>query len=255
MRTDEILDTCPEKPSIPDYEKLIDDVLQWCSNLKVAFFRICPILSHCNKAGMVFSPPKFQFAREEVEFAGILISNDGLRPTKKYIEAIETFPTQRNMSDVRSRFGLINQVAYCYAGSRVMDPFRHLLKNKFIWDDAIEEAFVASKKEIVRLVKDGMFSFDPELKTCLSPDYSKAGMGWILQQKTCRCKEITPICCKTGWRLVLAGEKLCNPAETRYSPTEGEATACVEGLRDTKYYTLGCKDLYVATDHKPLSEF
>ena len=38
MRTDKILDTCPEKPSITDYEKLIDDVLQWCGNLEVAFF-------------------------------------------------------------------------------------------------------------------------------------------------------------------------------------------------------------------------
>ena len=26
----------------------------------------------------------------------------------------------------------------------------------------------------------------------------------------------------------------------------------MEGLRDTKYYTLGCRELYVTTDHKPL---
>jgi hypothetical protein len=51
---------------------------------------------------------------------------------------------------------------------------------------------------------------------------------------------------------VLAGGRFCNSAETRYSPTEGEATACAEGLRDTKYYTLGCRDLYIATDHLPL---
>ena len=44
MRTDEILDTCPDKPSITDYEKLINDVLQWSSTLDVAFFRICKIL-------------------------------------------------------------------------------------------------------------------------------------------------------------------------------------------------------------------
>ena len=183
----------------------------------MAFFRICNILSHCNKAGMVFSPTKFAFAREEVEFAGILISNVGLKPTKKYIKAIKTFPTPRNISDVRSWFGLINQVAYCYAGSQVMDPFCHLLspKNEFIWDDTMEKAFVASKLEIVRLVREGVFSFDPDLTTCLSPDYSKAGMGWILQQKTCTCAIMTLKCCKTGWRLVLAGGKFCNPAESR----------------------------------------
>ena len=42
------------------------------------------------------------------------------------------------------------------------------------------------------------------------------------------------------------------PAETRYSVTEGEALAVAVGLECSKYYTLGCKKLVVATDHKPL---
>ena len=94
---------------------------------------------------------------------------------------------------------MINQVAYCYARSQVMDPFRHLLspKNEFIWDDTMEKAFVASKLKIVRLIREGVFLFDPDLTTCLSPDYSKAGMGWILQQKTCSCVIVTSIYCKT----------------------------------------------------------
>ena len=52
--------------------------------------------------------------------------------------------------------------------------------------------------------------------------------------------------------MVLAGGRFCSGAESRYSVSEGEATACKEGLRDTKYYTLGCKDLYIATDHLPI---
>ena len=31
------------------------------------------------------------------------------------------------------------------------------------------------------MIKAGVYSFDSELKTCLSTDYSKDGMGWILQ--------------------------------------------------------------------------
>ena len=184
---------------------------------------------------MVFSPLKFAFARE-VKFAGIVISNFGIKPTKKYMQAIQTFPTPRNIHDIQSWFGLINQVAYCFAGSKVMEPFRHLLspKSEFLCDRKMESAFVASKEEIVKLIRNGVFSFDPRLITCLSSDYSKAGMGWILQQKICECAEVTPICCMMGWWLVLAGGKFCNSAETRYSPTEGEATVCVEGLRDTK---------------------
>ena len=253
-RTDDILASCPNTPDKQDYEKIIDDIIIWNDSLEECFFRVCNILSHCNKSGMVFSKDKFEFAKQEVEFAGITIGKDGIKPTDKYLTTIANFPTPTNIHEIRSWFGLINQVNYCFATSAVMAPFRHLLspKNEFKWDDSLERAFVASKKEIVRLIEAGVKAFDPELTTCLSPDYSKTGMGWILQQKTCKCMPVSPICCKSGWRLVLAGGRFCSGAESRYSVSEGEATACKEGLRDTKYYTLGCKDLYIATDHLPL---
>ena len=124
------------RPNDVDLKKLIDGILQWCDTIEEAFFRICKLLSHCNKAGMVLSPTKFAFAKEEVEFAGIVISNIGIKPTKKYMQAIKTFPTPRNIHDIRSWFGLINQVANCFAGSKVMEPFRQLLrpKSEFLWD-------------------------------------------------------------------------------------------------------------------------
>ena len=42
------------------------------------------------------------------------------------------------------------------------------------------------------------------------------------------------------------------PAEIRYAPVEGEVLAVVYALHQTRYYIFGCKDLIVATDHKPL---
>ena len=48
---------------------------------------------------------------------------------------------------------------------------------------------------IKKLIVEWVASFDVDLITCLSPDYSKQGMGWILQQKTCSCQEIVPTCC------------------------------------------------------------
>merc|ERR1711942_90788 len=135
-----------------------------------------------------------------------------------------------------------------------MAPFRELLKpdRKFEWTAGLDEAFKKSKMEIVRLVKDGVKMFDPQLVTCLSTDFCKTGLGWILQQKVCTCQVISPVCCSDGWRLVLAGGRFTIPAESRYSPTEGEMLAVAAGLESSKYYMLGCKKLYVATDHKPL---
>ena len=113
-----------------------------------------------------------------------------------------------------------------------MELFRDLLKpsTKFEWTTQLERAFVESKEEIVRLVTDGVKQFKPERVTCLSTDYSNTGLGWILQQKTCKCPIISPRCCNTGWELVLAGGKFNIPAETRYSPTEGESLAVAVAL-------------------------
>ena len=252
--TDAILADCPSSPEVRDWDKIVDDIINWSDNIESAFHRICSLISHCNKHGLIFNPRKFKFARKEVEFAGFLITNTGIKPTLKYTEAISNFPTPTNISQVRSWYGLVNQVAYCFCKTETMAPFRHLLSpgNVFQWDDKLEEAFVASKSKIVEMIQEGVYSFDPDLVTCLSTDYSAEGMGWMLQQKTCSCKRISPTCCVSGWRLVLAGGAFCSKAERNYSPIEGEAAAIVKGLKDTKYYTLGCKKLYIATDHKPL---
>jgi hypothetical protein len=54
--------------------------------------------------------------------------------------------------------------------------------------------------------------------------------------------------------VVLIGSRFTSETESRYKPIEGEALAVVEGLEKTRFFVLGCKDLTVAVDHKPLSE-
>ena len=48
------------------------------------------------------------------------------------------------------------------------------------------------------------------------------------------------------------GSRFLHDAETRYAPIEGEALAVAYALHQCRYFVLGCKDLTVATDHKPL---
>ena len=94
-RTDDILASCPDTPDRQDYEKIIDDIIVWKDNIEESFFRVCNILSHGNKSGMVFSKDKFEFAKEEVEFAGITIGKDGIKPTDKYLKTIASFLHQQ----------------------------------------------------------------------------------------------------------------------------------------------------------------
>jgi hypothetical protein len=78
---------------------------------------------------------------------------------------------------------------------------------------------------------------------------------FFMMQKYCQCVPKTPACCTNGWELCLdslVGSRFTHPAESRYDPIEGEALSVVYALHQTRYNVLGCRDLIVATDHKPL---
>ena len=48
------------------------------------------------------------------------------------------------------------------------------------------------------------------------------------------------------------GRRFTHGAESRYAPIEGESLAVVDALNKTRHFTLGCPDLTVVVDHKPL---
>ena len=238
---------------IPNKTKCIDDACLWAPDLTESFFQACQWLDTCGRNGIIQNPVKFVFGADEVEFAGFQITLDSVRPCDKYFSAIANFPTPRNRMDVRSWFGLINQVSYAFSMASIMLPFRELLKDiPFYWNEELEELFKKSKQQIIKEIEHGVTIFDKDRTTCLATDWSKTGVGYSLFQKHCACPAKRPFCCPSGWKLTLVGSRFTKPAETRYAPIEGESLAIAEALNKARYFVLGCKDLIVATDHKPL---
>ena len=237
-----------------DKERCVDDTVYWDEDLENHWWRTIEFLELMGNAGIVLNPKKFQFAKKEVHFAGFEITSTGVKPLPKYIDAIRLFPTPSSLTDVRAWFGLTNQVSH-YAQLRdLVAPMRPLLKKnaQFEWTDALNEAFEKSKVQIINAIKNGVEIFDKDRITCLSTDWSKSGIGYYLMQKHCSCNSDSPGCCGDGWRITLAGSRQLNPAETRYAPVEGEMLAVVWSLEQTRYFTQGCRNLLILTDHKPL---
>ena len=240
-----------------DKTKCVDDTLLWSKDIKSSFIQTCEFLTHCSRNGIVFNPSKFQFSRDEVDYAGFTIGKDSVKPAPKILETISSFPVPKNISDVRGWFGLINQVSPFLASRPVMQPFRELLKpaakgKQIYWDDNLTKLFEESKLVILKAIDNGIKTFEMGKWTCLLTDYCKTGIGFFLMQKKCLCPDITPYCCPSGGQLVLAGSRFTSGAESRYAPVEGEALAVEWGLENTKHYSLGNPKLLVATDHKPL---
>ena len=237
-----------------DKVKCVDDTCMWAESIEAAFFQTCKWLDLCARNGITLNPKKFQFSQDDVEFAGLTITPTNVKPSTKFINSIKNFPRPTNISGARGWFGLVNQGSYAFAMAKQMKPFRHLLKpsTRFVWTDELECAFQSSKDIIIDEMKEGVRLFDPVRPTCLMTDWSVEGIGFLLTQKYCKCETRTPSCCKEGWKLCLVGSRFTHPAESRYAPIEGEALAVVYALHQTRYYVIGCEDLIVATDHKPL---
>ena len=236
--------------------KCVDDTVLWDVELEDHWWRVINFLELVRRNGIILNANKFQFAQKAVEFAGFHIAEETIQPAQKFLNAIQNFPTPTGITDVRSWFGLVHQVAHYGKLINQMEPFRHLLssKAKFVWNEDLDDAFQNSKAEIIAAIKHGVEIFDLERRTCLRSDWSKSGIGYFLSQKHCKCAQLLPGCCDYGWKITLAGSQILKPAETRYAPVEGEALAIAWALEQTKYFTQGCDNLLVVTDHNPLGK-
>ena len=201
----------------------VNDTLLWSTSIEECFFQKCRFLSLCSANGIVFNPTKFQFCKDEVEYAGFMIGPNHVKPAPKILNSIQDFP-------VRGWFGLVNQIAPLFASRAVMQPFRELLKpaskgKQIYWDDNLPLLFQESKLFILESIEEGIKTFRMGSWTCLMPDFCKSRIGYLLMQKRCACEKITPCCCAAGWQLVLAGSRFSSGAESRYERVEGEALA------------------------------
>ena len=127
----------------PRKHKCVDDTLLYDSSIEGAFWHTYDFLELCAKKGFTFKPKKFGFCRHKVEFVGFHLGWEEYKPTDDRLAAIQDFtmPAQPTITDVRSWFGFVNQLAPFLATAPVMSPFRDLLKQpagkKVYWDEQL----------------------------------------------------------------------------------------------------------------------
>ena len=120
--------------------KCVDDTLMWDNGLAEHWWRMIDFLSLLGNNGVILNKDKFQFAKQTVDFAGFQISEHSVKPAQRFVDAVLQFPTPTKLTDVRSWFGLVNQVSHYNKLSDVMEPFKRLLspKTKFDWTPDLE---------------------------------------------------------------------------------------------------------------------
>ena len=157
--------------------------------MEESFSQAVQWLDICGRHGITLNPDKFVFAQETVEFAGLKSPLIVFAHARNISKPSLTSPSPKNITDIRSWFGLVNQVSYAFSMAKRMLPFRQLLKQgtPFTWNDELNEAFEESKAVIADETEHGVLIFDKTKPTCLATDWSNNGIGYWLFQEHCDC--------------------------------------------------------------------
>ncbi len=147
---------------IPRLVRIVDDMCIYDKTIEQAFWHAWDLLTVCAKNGIVVNESKFQFCALEVDFAGLTISVDGVKPSANTLKAIKDFPPPSDLSKARAFFGLLNQVQWAYANSSKMAPFRELVKpnSVFQWTPELKQLFEEAKNKILEQVQTGVRHYD-----------------------------------------------------------------------------------------------
>ena len=203
------------------FRRVVDDVIIYDKDIESHVEHVKQFLQRCKER---------QISRTKVKFAGFQVSSDGYRIIT---EALANFPTPANRTDLRSFFGLANQLSSSTdTVAQLLLPLRPLLstKQEFVWLAEHDQAFTAIKQHLVEIPTLVYFSLMKP--TWLCTDASRQGIGFILQQQS-----------DTGqWTLVQAGSAVI----------ELELLAVAWAVIKCKLFLSGLQHFQVVTDHSPL---
>ena len=236
MRTDYIFRT------VPKVQKIVDDALLQADSMPELVSSFRTACEAARKNNLTLSQPKLKYG-PQIEFAGYIISADGVKPDPRRTEAISAFPPPTDLSSLRGFLGLVNQLGFFVPDlAHMTNPLRLLLKKGIAWIWLPEHQ--AAFEEVKRALLSSLLvqPFDPALKTELLTDASRLkGLGYALIQRDCL----------NNIRLVQCSSRSLSSAETRYATIELECLAIQWAIEDCRYYLLGC-EFRVLTDHRPL---
>ena len=196
------------------------------------------VLSRLSEAGLKVNAVKSFFGRTELEYLGYWITQDGVKPLSRKVEAITNLAAPTNRKGVRSFIGLVNYYRDMWGRrSDILAPLTRLtsIKVKWQWTDVEQNAFDTMKKIMARDTILAYPDFDEPFE--IHTDASGYQLGACISQK--------------GRPIAFYSRKL-SPTQQRYTTTERELLSIVETLKEFRTILLG-QQLIVHTDHENLT--
>ena len=228
---------------LPWLMKIVDDMLIQAPTMDILRERVRTVFEKCRGAGIRISNRKMEVGRK-VKFAGFMVSSDGVIPDPKKVQAISGFPSPKNVTELKSFLGLVNQLGIFAPNlAHQAATLRGLLKKNVAWQWLQEHQAEFDKIKLAMCSDVLVKPFDPSLPTELLTDASRLhGIGYALIQRGSDGKV----------RLINCNSRSLTSAQRNYAVIELECMAISWAVEKCQYYLRGISDFTVVTDHRPL---
>ncbi|KAG0913975.1 hypothetical protein G6F57_011256 [Rhizopus arrhizus] len=218
----------------------IDDITVYSHELEEHFEHLSLVMQRLREVNMVLKPSKCDFAKQEVEVLGFVVSEFGIKPHPANVKKVLDFPKPKNKTDVRAFASLSGFYRrHVQAFGDLMDPLNKLLKKnvEFHWNEEHEKSFRAIKQCIIEAA---VLKYpDPKKPYKIYTDASDIGLGAVLVQYDEQIQEDRPVC--------FLSRKMM-PAEINYPTVEKEILAVIYAFKKLRKYLLD-KQFELFTDN------
>lgn len=112
----------------------MDDLLSASSSIEEGLSKLRKILICLGSAKLTLNVSKCHFFQNKLDYLGYEVSNEGLRPGKRKIEAVASFPTLTNVHQIRQFVGLSSFFRRFISGfASIVKPLTILTKSNVPW--------------------------------------------------------------------------------------------------------------------------
>jgi hypothetical protein len=229
----------------------LDDILIYSRTCESHLEHLKAVLDCLKKADFRLRLDKCDFGSHELEYLGMTLSGDGLRPSENKVQAVTVWPRPTTVTEVRSFLGFIGFYRrFIRMFSHIAKPLTDLTKSTVpasfgsLWTEKHTESFELLKVALTTAPVTILPQTGPTARFVLATDASKFAIGAVLMQDQGQ-----------GLQPISFMARRLHDAETRYSVHDQELLAVVKAVEYFRHYLDGCDRFTVVTDHATLTHF
>lgn len=219
----------------------LDDIMIFSPTLEEHLEHICIIFAKLREHNLKLKLKKCSFLQSETNYLGFVISEEGIKPDVKKIEAIRSLPVPTCVREVRSFIGMCSYYRRFIPNfSQIAESIIALTRKyaHFKWSDVHQKAFEYLKESLTAV---------PLL---VYPDPNKPYVLYTDASDTCIGACLTQECDGDEKPIYYLSHKL-SKSQCKWSVVEKEAFAIHFALQKLDYYLHNAR-FVIRTDHKPL---